>query len=291
MQISNLSQNNYYTGNSRWVRVYNFNTSPKLLLLKVKKTLTQKEINLILYPINNEFNFDLSIVVRSLMNPVILQNQNVINIFDFTFEVEFLNNSTNDILVLNKTFIKGFSTQLNANKDYIDNNELLHIGELIAYNESIDYGYSIFDGGQIYYFNDFEIPRNKQYCNYALVRFLNSKGGYQTFIFDAFIISTKSKPQKIIPNKMVNFNDAGFITIGSEVTNEIEFISQSNQNENLVLADMIHSNDIAWFDFNTQKWMQLIPNSNNVNLNIRKQSFENKLKFDFYTTVNNSDVW
>lgn len=305
MQISNLSQNNYYTGNSRWVRVYDFAFAPERLKLKVKNLGTQKEVNLILYPINNEFNFDLSIAVRSLMNPVVLQNQNVINNFEFTFDVEFLDNIPNDILVLNKTFIKGFATQLNANKDYINDGEILYIREIVKYGNEIDFylnqfliflEYQQFSNNaiienEINLYQPTPINRNKDYCNYALVRFLNSKGGYQSFIFDSFFISTKNKPQKLIPTKIVNFNDAGFRTIGSEVTHEIELVSQSNQNENLILADMIHSNDIAWFDFNTEKWIQLIPNQNNVNLNVRKESFENKLKFDFYTTVNNSDVW
>jgi hypothetical protein len=303
MQISNLTFDNYLTGNDRWLKIDNFSLPPKKLFLKVKNTQTLNEVNLILYPINLQFNFNIVIPIRSLMNKIVFQYQNVINNFEFTFNVE-LNNATFETVVLSKTFIKGFAQQYNSTKDFLDNNKILYVGEINYYGTEI-YNYLLSFGIVFEYekiVNNAIVKdlvsniqsvnfRNKLFCNYSVVRFLNSLGGYQSFIFDSFEVITKNKPEKIIPKNIYNFYDSGFITIGSEVNSEIEFFSNSNQNENIILADMIHSNDIAWFDFDTGVWVQLIPNSNTININKKNISIKNKLKFDFYTSVNNYEIW
>jgi hypothetical protein len=297
MRILNLDFNNYLTGNARWITVDTFTATPKTLTLTSLNQYTNRTVNVTLYPINNKFVFDLSVTVRALMHDIVLAAQQVINPMKFTFKVDFVGTTTSEILIIDKTFIKGFNTQLNNTQDYLDNGANLLIGSPpLLYDSSFPTWVNAFvklqDGAEVLeYVSNLPVYEklHKKFCNYALVSFLNSKGGYQFFVFDSYEISTKNKPDKLIGTRQLQFSDAGFKTIGSEVTNEIDLFSNSNTTENEILFDMIHSNDVSVNIFDV--WHRLVPNSNNINLDTKKQRFQNKLKFDFYTTVNNSSTW
>lgn len=307
MIVSGL--NNYaFIGNDNWIKIIPTNANADFVNITATNLLTNKVISVILYPINNEFNFNVIRLVKALYQPFMWNKNNLfesasnnIQNYRFDFTITY-NNQNTEAQTLENYFIRGFANSLDVNNSFFTLYDSPVFG--IA---SPDYkGY--LDDFYNDYANFFEEEKftiqnlvnngrirdeknYKQFCNHATICFLNSMGGVQFFIFDSYEIKTNSKPTKIVERKQSNFLDAGFYNIGTEINSEIELFSDSSSTENEIIKDLICSSHVLYLNPKTNQWIDLILNSN-VNIeNANKKRFSNKVKYDFYLNINNSVVW
>jgi hypothetical protein len=300
MTISNLNQNNYLIGNDLWVRINGLANPAKRLKLKIENLINTKKFDLILYPSpTNEFLFNIVAPVRALFDAPIHDSNplNTLARLKFTFDVEFVGVFANDTQIVNKIFIRGFRQDKGYLENFIDAPTDLLIGNAKFYYNQITFfnKFNIFkrNAGGVFLISDV-ISTNViiiESCNYKIIKFLNSLGGYQYYAFEAFEIKDNAKPLKNIPKQINNFNYTAFQSLGMELNKEIEFYTETKSEDQIIIADLIKSYDVLMWDVDAEIWIKLVPNTNTTIFNTKDKIYKNKIKYDFYTEVNNSLLW
>jgi hypothetical protein len=306
MTISNLNQNNYLIGNDLWVRINGLANPAKRLKLKVENLTNAKKFDLILYASPaNEFLFNIVAPVRALFDAPIHDSDplNTLARLKFTFDIEFLGAFANDTQIVNKNFMRGFRQNKGYLENYINPESHLIVGKWLNYNinnisgidfDICDYVNFVFaiqkmNLNTIPFFNSEKIIIES--CNYKIIKFLNSLGGYQYYVFEAYEIKDTAKPLKNIPKQINNFNDTAFQSLGTELNKEIEFYTETKSEDQVIISDLIKSFDVLMWDVESEIWIKLVPNTNTTIFNTKDKMYKNKIKYDFYTEVNNSLLW
>jgi hypothetical protein len=305
MIISNLNFNDFLIGNDLWVRINGLANPAKRLKLKVENLTNAKKFDLILYPTpENEFLFNIVAPVRSLFDSP-LHDSNPLNTLarmKFTFDVEFVGAFAVDTQIVNKNFIRGFRNNKGFLENYINPDTHLIVGKWLNYNlnniSGIDFDICDYIN---FAFTIQKINLNIQpffpsenviltSCNYKIIKFLNSLGGYQYYVFEDFEIKENSKPLKNIPKIINSFNDTAFQSLGTDFNREIELYTEVKAEDQIIIADLIKSYDVLMWDADTEIWIKLVPNANTTIFNSWDKTYKNKIKFDFYNEVNNTLV-
>jgi hypothetical protein len=296
MIISNLNNDNYLIGNDLWVRINGLANPAKRLKFKVENLTNTKKFDLILYPNpTNEFLFNIVAPVRALFDAPI-HDSNPLNIlarFKFTFDVDFLGAFANDTELIIKNFIRGYKQHKGLLDNYLNVPQNLTIGtpkfykygniKFNKYNklDELNLVLAVYQNlsSDIILITD---------CNFKIIRFLNSIGGYQYQLFEAYEIKDDAKPLKNIPKIINNFNDTAFQSLGTELNREIELYTEVKAEDQIIIADLIKSYDVLMWDADAEIWIKLVPNANTTIFNSWDKTYKNKIKFDFYNEVNNS---
>ena len=293
MTITGLENNYYLTQNDIWVKISGVAEPIASLELSVKNLTTSKELpTLRLYPSpNNDFQFNISLPVRGLFPFPNHINVNSLQSFEITFRIKFGNSNIEDeVLTITKYFVRG-----GRNKNGVDEWYLLPSQELIV-GRWIDWGISLptfakrIQGSTIVDFipsNPFKF--NLRGCDYKIIKFLNSLGGYQYYIFEAFEIKNKSKSGKTIARIANRLRDDNFLNIGIDNEKEIEFSTKTPFEIQTVITDLISSFEVLIYnpDGNDEasRWQRLILESNDSVENNYDRVYENKIKYSFSNEI------
>lgn len=293
MTITGLENNYYLTQNDIWVKISGVAEPIASLELSVKNLTASKELpTLRLYPSpNNDFQFNISLPVRGLFPFPNHINVNSLQNYELKFTIKFGDtNLPDEVQTIEKFFVRG-----GREKNGIDEWYLLPSQELIV-GRWIDWGISLptyakrIQGSTIVDF----IPSNPykfilRGCDYKIVKFLNSLGGYQYYIFEAFEIKNKSKSGKTIARIANRLREDNFLNIGIENEKEIEFTTKTPFEIQSVITDLISSFEVLIYnpDGNDEasRWQRLLLESNDSVENNYDRVYENKIKYSFSNEI------
>ena len=297
MTILNFGENNYLTGNDLWVTIKDFANPTKNLKLRVKNLANLKQHDLVLYPRNNEFTLNITTAVRSLFDAPIHDGSplNTLAKFEIKFDVIFVGAFPNEIENIEKYFIRGYRNSKGINKNFIDQSNDLLIGKAKFYTNGIDNFniYNYINIRSMFILNGIsnDLINIQNLCNYKIIKFLNSIGGYQYFLFEDFEIKESAKPLKNVPKITNAFNDTAFQSLGTELKKEIELITENSAEDQIIITEIVNSFDVLMWDATAQIWIKLVSNPNATTTNTWDNRYKNKIKFDFYNEVNNTLIW
>lgn len=297
MILYNFGANNYFINNDLWVTIYDFTNPSQFINLKVTNTTNGKFYEIILYPnyTTGEYTVNFIKPVRALFDaPNHLSNPlNTKATFVFELKSTPIGNFPIETSTITRRFFRGGQEKEGQNSNSLNPNTAMFIGDV--------YGYAGFDK---YHFLDLTSNIVKQTttnllpidsCAYKMIKFLNSKGGYQFYAFESFEIRKKTKPLKNIakyPKNVANaFRNTNFQSLGVEANREIELFTETSQEKQLIIDELISSFDVLMYDQIGNFWIKLVPSSNTSIFNPKDKTFKNKISFDFYSEVNNSMLW
>lgn len=296
MIFTGLENDYYLAGNDIWLRLHSI-LEPSLKLELVCTNLTTGETlkKLTMYPSPaNEYQFNISQCVRALFQEPSLTTYNNLQQFSFAFILYYVNTATpNTEFTHTKYFIRGFQKKQGTKEWYLaDGAELVikpwatWVGVTLPNAQKIQ-------GGVIAETVPSTIKVNfLKDCEYKIIKFLNSLGGWQYFIFEAWEIKPKVKSlgrTNRTPNRL---REDGFRNIGLTVEEEIELQARTPFDMQDIILDLIYSSEVYMYDPNgddaNSQWIALEIDSNSAIKNSFDFVFENKLT---YNIINNVNVW
>ena len=296
MTITGLENNYYLSQNDIWISVSGFSENVSYLEITPQNLTSSLTIDpLKLYPSpNNDFQFNICQIVRALFPETDHINNNNLQSFKFDFVAKFIDTEIEDeTITIQKYFIRG-GRDKNANDEwYLTSSEELVIGKWIEWIGITLPGYAKrIQGTKIVdYIPNNPYKKNLQECDYKIVKFLNSVGGYQFYVFEKFEIKTKSKAGKTIPKNSVRLRNDNFRNIGIEIEKTIELQTKTPFEIQSVITDLISSFEVLLFHpeglNDAAKWQRLNLESNDSVENNYDRMYENKIEFSFsnYRTI------
>ena len=140
------------------------------------------------------------------------------------------------------------------------------------------------------------VPNNSFYrnihsnCDYKIVKFLNSLGGYQFYVFEKFEIKNKTKAGKQISQISERLRIDNTKNIGLESSRTIQFTSKTPFEIQSVITDLINSCEVLLFNpsgsDNDSKWERLQLENNESIENNYDMVYENEIEFSFPEYIN-----
>lgn len=294
MTISGLENNYYLSQNDIWIKVGGIVPKIAYLELAVKNLSTLKDLPALrLYPSpSNDFHFNICLPVRSLFPYPSHIVVNSLQFFEFTFTVKFDEESIPDeVLTMSKFFIRGGRNKNVNDEWYLSPSQELIVGRWIDWGLYLPQFARRIQGALLVEFipaNQFKMKLRNN-CNYKMIKFLNSLGGYQFYVFESFEIKTKSKSSKTISRIANRLREDNALNVGVDVERTIEFTAKTPFEIQDVITDLISSFEILMYnpdgtdDF--ASWDRLILESNDSIENNFDRVYENKLKFSFANNV------
>lgn len=298
MEISGLENNYYLSLNDIWITVNGFSSTTNALIF----TVTNLTIGKTILPLNlspspdNDFEFNICIPVRYLFPDTDNINVNSLQQFKFDFRIKFEDTTIpDDVLTIEKYFVRGGRDKNGKKEWYLSNSEELIIGKWIVWpginipgfaqrilnNQIVNY---IPGPDKIYTFY------NTSNCNYKIVKFLNSLGGYQYFVFESFVKKNKTKPGKTILKKTNRLRKDKFRNASISVNETIEFKTFTPFEVQNVFMELVNSPEVFLFnpdgDDNESKWILMQLESNESEENNYTRKYENKIEFSFSNYFN-----
>lgn len=129
-------------------------------------------------------------------------------------------------------------------------------------------------------------------CDYKIVKFLNSLGGYQFYVFESYEIKTKNKPGKTIAQTTNRLRQNNFLNLENSTERTIKFFTKTPAEVQEVITDLISSLEVFLYypdgDDDEAKWERLVLESNSTVENNIDDVFENELEFSFANYYTNS---
>ncbi len=293
MTISGLENNYYLTQNDIWIRVDGFPEA--VSILEVKATNLTSE--LILPPLklsaspSNDFQFNICQLVRALMPEPNHLAINSLQSFQIEFKAKYVNTELpDDEDVLIKYFVRGGRDKNGNDEWFLQPSEELVVGRWIDWGIPLPTYAKRIQGDEIVDYipnNQFKISLRNN-CNYTAIKFLNSLGGYQYYIFESHEIKIKSKAGKTIPTIAYRLRNDNFINIGIEKEKTIELSTKTPFEVQSVISDLVGAFEVflynpEGFDENA-KWQRLQLESNDSIENSYDRVYENTLKYSFAQT-------
>lgn len=297
MEILGLENNYYLSGNDIWIQVHNFVKVPTKLEIQITNTNTSKMLGIFrLYPDpDNIFKFNISQIVRPLQPFPDHIDLNTLQNYTIDFTVIF-EDATSDAISLEKYFIRGGREKNNTEEWYLTDGHKLVIDQWVDWRGIILPGYAkkimsslvvdyIPTIAETYKMN---IPSN---CNAKIIKFLNSLGGYQFWVFEAHEINPKVKGKKQINQTPMRLRDDTFRSIGSTVETEITLKTRTPIDLQNIIIDLINSPDILMYDpagnDDKSKWIRLgITGSNDALINTIDRVYNNEITFNLPNIIN-----
>lgn len=299
MTITGLENNYYLSQNDIWITVNGFTALPDILELTVTNTTTGKSLPILrMSPSpNNEFKFNICIPVRGLFPFPDHINVNSLQSFQFDFKVKFEKEGDVEILdealSVSKLFVLGGRNKNGNDEWYLSSSEELIVGKWIEWRGITLPGYAKRIQGDVIV--DF-VPTDKltlftpNTCDYRILKFLNSLGGYQYYVFERFQEKSKTKVSKTISKISERLRRDNFRNMGLDVERTIEFQTKTPWEAQSVITDLISSPEVLMYDAtgndNESKWQRLIIENNDSLENNWEQVYDNKIEFSFSKYIN-----
>lgn len=291
MTITGLENNYYLSQNDIWISVNGFTEDVSILEITVTNQTTGKALPILrLSPSpTNEFKFNVCVPVRALFPFPDHINVNSLQSFQFDFKVKFKDtNIPDDNASISKYFILGGRNKNGKDEWYLSASEELIVGTWLEWRGVTLPGYAKrIQGSSIVDF----VPTNKltlntpSSCDYKILKFLNSLGGYQYYVFEKFQEKSKTKAGKTISRTTNRLRLDNFRNIEVDTDRTIEFQTKTPFAAQSVITDLISSPEVLMYnadgDDNDSRWQRLIIENNDSLENNWQRVYENKIEFSF----------
>ena len=297
MTITGLENNYYLSQNDIWISVNGFVVPIAMLQLTVKNLTTNQELPIFkMYASpNNDLQFNICKPIRALFPETNHISNNNLQSFELKFTAKFVDsNIADEEIILEKYFIRGGRNK-NANDEwYLTSSTELVVGKWI------DYGIDVTTYAQKVLWSDIveSAPSNQfkvilKECNYKIIKFLNSIGGYQYFVFEKFQIKNKSKSGKTIDVPTQRLRKDNFKNTAISNGRVIELYAKTPMEIQEVFSDLVNSQEVYLYNNlgndDDAKWEKLKLDNNESIENNYERVFENKISFELpnYTIKQN----
>lgn len=297
MTLTGLEQDYYLAGNDIWLRLSGF-AFPVLKAELIYTNFTTGVVlkKLVLYPRpDNSFVFNCSEPVRALFpEPDHINNNNLqqISISIAAIYVDEVN--PNSSLTVAKYFVRGHREKDAQNEWYLNSSQELIVGpwpqwwgvDLPGFAQRIQ-------GSTIVNF----VPANTRLirpkdCAYKIIKFLNSLGGYQYYLFEFWEIKEKAKSRGISLRAQTRLREHNFRSLGVTAQKEIQLKTSTPYDLQDGILDLVRSSEVYMYDEkgndNLSKWVRLDIDSNTAVKNSKDLAYDNELTFNI---VNNLNIW
>lgn len=295
MNVKGLDNDYYLTQNDIWVKVSDLTIETSVLELTVYNETTGASLKpFIMSPSpNREFVFNVCIPVRGLMPYPDHMNINSLQKFTLSFKFKKSDNTYEDdhAISITKFFILGGRNKQATKEWYLNPSEELVVGKWINWNGvTLPSFAKRIQGDEIVDFIPNEtINIDLTTCNYKIIKFLNSLGGYQYFIFERYEKKTKSKAGKSVRvlNDRLRLDD--FKNTKMNTDRSIEFYDETTKEAQIVIEDLVCSPEVLLYDESGDdehsKWQRLIIENNEAIINNWQETYLNKISFSFSDNV------
>ena len=290
MDVTGLENNYYLSGNDIWIKVYIFAKPLLRLELKVTNLNTGKTLPIFkLYadPANAVI-FNASQTIRPLQPYPNHVNYNTLQKYKIEFTA-ILDDNTTEALSLERYFIRGGRDKNNIDEWYLQNNEKLFISKWVEW-QGIDLPG---EANKILnqYVVDFVPDIQDRYlmhiadkCKVKIIKFLNSKGGYQFWIFEASEIKAKSKAKSTVARVPMQLRADAYLGVGVDTSKELKLKSKVPAILQPIILDLLDSPDVLLYDplgnDYLSKWHRLqLSGSNDALLNSNDMSYTNEITY------------
>lgn len=289
MTITGLENNYYLSGNDIWITISNFPKVPMRLQLKPSNLDTGVTLGtLTLYAnLDNVFKFNISQIVRGLQPVPNHLTLNALQSYRFEILVTFDDNTT-EATAIEKYFIRGGRDKNNIDEWFLNSNSPLVIDKWVEWrgitlpgfankimtNVIVDYVPSV---ANTYYM---ELP---QLCNSTILKFRNSLGGYQFWVFESYEIRPKVRSKSAIQKISSRLRDDDFMNLGTDRDKQIVLKTKTPVDLQNIIFDLIESPEVMIYDplgvDNSSKWQRLKLNSNDAVLNSYDRVYNNEITY------------
>jgi len=210
-------------------------------------------------------------------------------VFNFSFSE---NQTDTSAIFSNKTFIRAFKRTKSNNALTFSVNEELREGEKIPVWQGYPTARFWINGSNqiqsttVVTSDDYKQMRTPTACNPFYVRFLNSKGGYSFWMFNAWQHGTKSKELGVIErtginNKSLGFSEENTVTVDTRVKREYYDLIRA-----LIVSPVIQVYD--QFDM---EWLKIELKGTTFETNNYDDLQEFTCEFDLMLNVNPGVIW
>lgn len=297
MDITGLENNYYLAGNDIWVQVSNFAKTPIRLDLKVINLNNLDTLPIFrLYPdITNRFWFNVSQTVRPLQPYPDHININTLQNYSLQFTVTF-DDDTADSITLEKYFIRGGRDKNNVDQWYLSSSAPLIIEKWVDWRGIVLPGFAKkIQNNLIVDFIPSAADTYKMIlpsgCNAKIVKFLNSLGGYQFWIFETNEVETKVRSKDLISQIPMSLRGDVSRNIGTESVKTITLKTKTPKDLQPIIVDLIESPEVLIYDpagtDALSSWHRIqLANSNEAVLNTNDMSYFNELDYIIPNYVN-----
>ncbi|PIF44304.1 hypothetical protein CLU96_1245 [Chryseobacterium sp. 52] len=303
MTVNGLENNYYLAFNEIWISVNGFAADTRLLELVVTNQTTGTSLSpFIMSPSpDNEFIFNICIPVRNLFPETNHVTVNPLQEFRFDFKVKFDDSSISDeTLSITKFFVRGGRQKNGRDEWYLTSSEELLVGKWIQWPGVIIPGAFAkrIEGNAIV---SYEPAPTKVYnhtaprkCDYKILKFLNSLGAYQYYLFEIFETKTKSKAPKQIQKITRRLRSDNFSNTGISFEKGIELTAKTPFEIQEVFTDLVTSPEVYIYDpagdDAESQWQRLIIESNDSIESNWLQVYENKIEFTYANYINKINI-
>lgn len=299
MGIDGLENNYYLSGNDIWVRVTSTDDrTPLKLELLIENQYTFKTLPAFrMYPNpTQEIKFNISLPIRALQpDPDQVVPQNSLSKFSLTFNLTYTDNTT-ETVEMDVIFIRGGVNKRGADNWYLSSSTPLVVGKWIewngitlpgsAYRIQGDFLTTFQPSGDMVY-RQF-IPGN---CNYKIIKFLNSLGGYQFFVFEYNERELTAKGLGTLPVIADELKFDNSRSLGIDESETLNLKCKTPEEIQPVFLDLLKSFDVYLYhpegNEPYSQWERLeIAGSNKGLLNSRDKTYMNEVTFKIPNYVN-----
>jgi len=297
MTIAGLENNYYLAGNDIWLQVSDFPKVPIRLDLKVTNLTTTVTLPILrLYPdTSNVFRFNVSQTIRPLQPYPDAPSHNTIGQYQLEFTVMFQDNTT-ELITVSKYFIRGGRDKNNIDEWYLSDGFPLVISKWVDWRGILLPGYANkIQGNAIIDYIPVASDTFKmnllESCNAKIIRFLNSLGGYQFWVFEVSEIKPKVKGKNIISQIPMQLRADVSRNTGTDTVREITLKTKTPAELQPIILDLISSPEIQMYDpagvDEASSWHRLqLSNSNDAILNTIDMSYTNEIDYILPTYIN-----
>lgn len=294
MNISGLENNYFLSGNDIWIKVYGFSTPPQRLEVVASNTSTGTVLPALkLFSPDGIFKFNVSLPIRALQPEPNHLTGNTMQSYSLTFTAVFTDPDTPDeVLTMDdQQFIRGGRDKNASNDWYLQAGDKLLIDGVWAEWSGIELPTQPqrIVGSSIVNFNPVSSDIHRVYlsgnCNYKIIKFLNSLGGYQYYIFEYSEIRKKAKGKGSVSRTAYRLREDRLRSIGSSATKTITLKSNTPEILQPIILDLIDSLDVLLYDpLGTDpesRWHRLdLEVSNDARLNTLDRKYQNEITFN-----------
>ena len=315
MTITGLENNYYLSGNDIWIQVDDLDTPdniPLKLELECSNTSTGQSLGLLkLYPSPGKvFRFNVSLPIRALQPEPDHITLNTMQLYSLKLTLSFAADPITaitpepQIITLDKYFIRGGRDKRATNEWFLTSTSPLIVGDWIKWAGITLPGFAKrIQGTEIVDF----VPSDAYemlvpgLCDYRIIKFLNSLGAYQFYIFEGSEIQTDSKPKKNISRPTYRLRQSGVRSLGTDTEEILVLKTKTPGAIQAVIQDLIKSQDVLLYEPDSMiispyepagtgdadsRWHRLELMSNDAYKSTKDGSYQNELKFRFPNYIN-----
>lgn len=295
MTITGLENNYYLAFNDIWIIVDGFADPVSLLEITVTNLNTGATVPVFeLSPSpDNNFEFNICIPVKYMFPPTNHITVNSLQSFQVDFTAKFEDSTVPDATIsLTKYFVRGGRNKSAAAEWFLSSSKELVVGKWIDWRGITLPGFAKrIQGSLIVDYipeSSFKIPNPS--CDYKILKFLNSIGGYQYFIFEKYQIKTPTKKGKIITKRTNRLRSDNFKNSPTTSQRSIEFQTLTPWEIQEVFTELVNSPEVFLYhpegNDDASKWELLELENNDSIENNWTRKYENKIEFSFANFYN-----